>query len=115
MLVSAYFPVPANVLYCAPQRQATQQHKNLIKLTAAGYTQPSMHDMITIGFENQTKKSKTKPDFSIIIIIIIIIIIYPLTARVVGAQQMISQTVSSIFPCSSLPSGTWRTQGLSIP
>ena len=36
-----------------------------------------------------------------VIIIIIIIIIYPLTARVVGAPhvQMISQPVSSIFPC----------------
>ena len=34
----------------------------------------------------------------IIIIIITIIIIYPLTARVVGAPQMISQPVSSIFP-----------------
>ena len=29
-----------------------------------------------------------------------IIIIYPLTAKVVGAPQMISQPVSSIFPCS---------------
>ena len=44
-----------------------------------------------------------------------IIIIYPLTARVVGAPQMILQTVFSIFPCSPLPSGTWRTPGLSIP
>ena len=35
--------------------------------------------------------------------------------RVVGAPQMISQPVSSIFPCSPLPSGTWRTPGLSIP
>ena len=48
-------------------------------------------------------------------LIIIIIIIYPLTARVVGAPQMISQPVPSIFPCSPLPSGTWRTPGLSIP
>ena len=40
----------------------------------------------------------------IIIIIIIIIIIYPLTVRVVGAPQMISQPVFSIFPCSPLPS-----------
>ena len=46
---------------------------------------------------------------------IIIIIIYPLTAMVVGAQQMISQPVSSILPCSPLPSVTWRTPGLSIP
>ena len=44
-----------------------------------------------------------------------IIIIYPLTARVVGAPQMILQTVFSIFPCSPLPSGTCWTPGLSIP
>ena len=50
-----------------------------------------------------------------IIIIIIIIIIYSLTARIIGAPQMISQPVSSIFPCSPLPSVTWRTPGLSIP
>ena len=42
-------------------------------------------------------------------------LIYPLIARVIGAPQMISQPVSSIFPCSPLPSGTWRTPGLSIP
>ena len=41
---------------------------------------------------------------------LIIIIIYPLTTRVVGAPQMISQQVSSIFPCSPLPSGTYRFQ-----
>ena len=41
-------------------------------------------------------------------------LIYPLTAKVIGAPQMISQTVSSIFPCRPLPSGTWRTPGLSI-
>ena len=39
-------------------------------------------------------------------------LIYPLTARVVVAPQIISQPVSSIFPCSPLPSGTWRTPGL---
>ena len=44
----------------------------------------------------------------------IIIIISPLTAKAVGAPQMISQPVSSIFPCSPLPSATWRTPGLSI-
>ena len=42
-------------------------------------------------------------------------LIYPLTARVVGAPQMISKPVSSIFPCSPLPSGTLRTPGLFIP
>ena len=45
----------------------------------------------------------------------VIIIINPLTARVVGAPQMILQPVFSIFPCSPLPSGTCRTLGLSIP
>ena len=40
---------------------------------------------------------------------------YPLTSVVVGAPQMTSQPVSSIFPCSPLPSGAWRTPGLSIP
>ena len=33
----------------------------------------------------------------------------------VGAPQMIAQPVSSIFPCSPMPSGTWQTPGLSIP
>ena len=42
-------------------------------------------------------------------------LIYPLTARVVGAPQMISQPASSIFLWSPLSSGTWRTPGLSIP
>ena len=51
----------------------------------------------------------------ITIIMIIVIISYPLTSRVVGAPQMISQPVSFIFPCSPLPSGTCRTPGLSIP
>ena len=37
-----------------------------------------------------------------------------LNARVVGAPQMISQPVFSIFPCSPLPFGTCRTPGLSI-
>ena len=43
------------------------------------------------------------------------LIVYPLTVGVVRAPQMISQPVSSISPCSPLPSGTWRTPGLSIP
>ena len=41
-------------------------------------------------------------------------LIYPLTTRVVGTPRMISQPVSSIFPCSPLPSETWRTPSLSI-
>ena len=39
-----------------------------------------------------------------VVVFMKIIIIYPLTARVVGALQMISQPVSSIFPCPPLPS-----------
>ena len=46
---------------------------------------------------------------------IIIIIINPLTAKVVGAPQIILQPVFSIFPCSPPPSGTCRTPDLSIP
>ena len=41
--------------------------------------------------------------------------IRPFTAGVVGAPQMTSQPLSSIFPCSPLSSGTRRTPGLSIP
>ena len=47
--------------------------------------------------------------------VIIIIIINSLTARIVGAPQMILQLVFSIFPFSPLPTGTCRTPGLSIP
>ena len=47
--------------------------------------------------------------------LILISLIYSLTARVVGAPQMISQPVSPIFPCSPPPSETWRTPGLFIP
>ena len=42
-------------------------------------------------------------------------LIYSLTVRVVRAPQMILQPVSSISSCSRLPSGIWRTPGLSIP
>ena len=41
-----------------------------------------------------------------------IIIINPITATVVGAPQMILQSVFSIFPCSPLPSGIWQTPDL---
>ena len=41
-------------------------------------------------------------------------LIYPLTVRVFGAPQIISQPVSSIFPCSPLPFGTSWTPDLSI-
>ena len=51
---------------------------------------------------------------SVTIIIIIIIITYPLTARVDGVPQMISQPAPPFFSLSPLPSGTWRTPGLSI-
>ena len=47
--------------------------------------------------------------------VIIITINNSLTAKVVGAPHMISQPVSSLFPCSPLPPGTCRTPGLSSP
>ena len=53
--------------------------------------------------------------FPLVTFIIISSIIYPLIAGVIGAPQMTSQPISSIFPCSPLSSGTWRTPGLSIP
>ena len=66
----------------------------------------------------QTKRPTTKKFFTLKTIHIQsfqpVIIIYPLTTRVVGAPQMISQSVSSISPHSPLPSETWQTPGLSI-
>ena len=41
--------------------------------------------------------------------------IYHFIVGVIGAQLMTSQSVSSIFLCSPLPSRTWWTPGLSIP
>ncbi|WP_419615401.1 hypothetical protein, partial [Thiolapillus sp.] len=65
--------------------------------------------------QSKTKSHNSENIKVVIIIIIIIIITYPLTARVVGAPQMISHPVFSIFPCSPLLSGTCRTPDLSIP
>ncbi|WP_419631123.1 hypothetical protein, partial [Thiolapillus sp.] len=47
--------------------------------------------------------------------IIIIIIIYPLTTKVVGAPQMISQPVSSIFPVLHCPLGLGELQACPFP
>ena len=70
----------------------------------------------TSGINTETKENGQKPEtVTSFKYLIIIIIINPLTARVVGAPQMILQPVFSIFPCSPLPSGTCRTPGLSIP
>ena len=69
----------------------------LLQTTASNFSQP-------------TCKERDRPH----LLIIIIIIINPLTARVVGAPQMILQPVFSIFPCSPLPSGTCRTPGLNL-
>ena len=70
---------------------------------------------------SQTAVEATKNAVSIlyvaaIIVTIIIInnIIHSLTVKVVGAPQMLSQLLFSIFSCSPLPSGTWRTPGLPI-
>ena len=59
------------------------------------------HPLVLVGWWGQSKW--------------LFIIINPLIARVVGAPQMILQPVFSIFPCSPLSSGTYRTLGLSIP
>ena len=88
---------------------------NLLYLTAAGI---SCHQLTSLITAEWMPFIILKTLFRIchsFIIIIIIIIIYPLTMRVVGAPQIIWQPVSFIFLCSSLPSGTWWTPGLSIP
>ena len=59
-----------------------------------------------VWFELKHNAAEYSAALHFIIIIIIIIIVYPLTARVIGASQMISQPVSSIFLCSQLPPGT---------
>ena len=76
---------------------------------------PHMHDVTDTDCRAHKTRTNGRAFATVIIIIIIIIISNPLTARVVGAPQMISQPVSSIFPCSPLPSGTCRTPGLSVP
>ena len=45
----------------------------------------------------------------------IIFIIYPLTARIAWAPQTISQPVSSFFPSSTLPYGTWWSLPMFAP
>ena len=53
--------------------------------------------------------------FGLFAVFIIIIIIYPLTARVVWAPQMISQPVSSIFPVLLCPLGLEELQAFPFP
>ena len=60
----------------------------------------------TIPDRSPSGSTRTEPS--------IIIIINLLTARVVAVPQMILQPVFSIFPCSPMPSGTWRTPGHSL-
>ena len=68
-----------------------------------------------LGWANQLYYTLHKTSFSTHCVKTDLLLIYPLNARVVGAPQMISQPVSTIFPCSPVPSGTWRFPGLSIP
>ena len=84
------------------------------------HSDPELVKMLNkhIGWKSdmeEVMKTDTVPLDHTLIIIIIIIIICPLTARVIGTQQMTWQPVSSIFSCSPMPSGTWGTPGLSIP
>ena len=53
--------------------------------------------------------------YNIIIIIIIIIIINPLTARVVGAPQMIYNQFSPFFPVLNCPLGLAELQACPFP
>ena len=67
--------------------------------------------------QNKTQRTKPKSTWnsSLLKLCHHHLISYPITANAVGAPQMMSQPVSDIFLCSPLPSGTWRTPGLSIP
>ena len=78
-------------------------------------TKHTVYQQITPNREHKMVYQQVMPNRQHRTCIIIIIIIYPLTMRVIGAPQMISQPISSTFPCSPLPSGTWRTPRLSIP
>ena len=75
----------------------------------------SLLAMSLLTWQNSMKGKMTLPTVFASFALFIIIIIYPLTASVVWAPQMILQTVFSIFPCSPLPSGTLQSPGLSIP
>ena len=87
--------------------------KEFIAVRVENYIELS--SLLDISSESTRGRSVSELPYSVIIIIIIIIIIKPLTARVVGAPQMISQPIFSIFPCSPLPSETCRTPGLFVP
>ena len=72
-----------------------------------GFFEPSQPRRIISGLRRQKTECGGSGG-----VIIIIIIINPLIARVVGAPRMVLQPVFSIFPRSSLPSGTCRTPGM---
>ena len=83
---------------------------------ARTHTQTHTHTHTHTHIHRERSLPKTKRRLcNKVFVIIIIIIIDPLTARVVGAPQIILNSFFSIFPCSPLPSGTCRTPGLSIP
>ena len=70
---------------------------------------------VPVTQERSGKEPHIKTDFAHFFFFSLHHLIYTLTARVVGAPQMISQPVSSIFPCSPLPSGTWLLQACPFP
>ena len=95
--------------------QTGQQRQGLIKTTLNSHMNTSCPKSDQIPMKShQTARSVSFHNL-FLQLLLLILIIYPLTARVIGAPQMISQPVFSIFPCSPLPSGTCRTPGLSIP
>ena len=96
--------ISAPVSYCFNNTQGSDRDHFLTHI-AAGLATLCKSPVL------ERKKKKKKRAF----ILIPLSFIYPSTARVVGAPQMISQPISSFFSCSLLPSGTWRTPGLSIP
>ena len=118
---SEYFSVFLRSLLLLPpspgQIQDSKSHNGMKKKLNTKARLPHENKTTRYQFRctEHTLTTCTWPNTTSLGLATIIITIYPLTARVVRAPQMISQPGSSIFPCSPLPSGTWRTPGLSIP
>ena len=100
--------------WCDQSAGSSNEEQSVQQPKARGSSNPKYTGPATKRAEFINQKQQVKLAFTIYARFPIIIIIYPLTARVVEAPQMISQTLCSTFPCSPLPSRTWRTTGLSI-
>ena len=97
------------------EESTEERCKNTEKGMMLGSSKEAYNSLKALTKTQQPKSAVIEHSSGNILTENIIIIIYPLTAKVVGAPQMILQPVFSIFPCSPLPFETCRTPGLSIP